>query len=148
MRWEQGADFMEWEVTGYEFPDRIPSGEGFDDDANWLVLSCRKSIGGRWQEGRAACLQTVDVERVVRLLTEYQDGRVHAFSFGGPEPNFYLRLKRIQSPNRHRLTLFFWNESGGESYGAAKEWVKIIDNGELEALRLFWRQVQTDFPVR
>lgn len=145
---KNGRDYIELKIVGYQYPDKLPRGDSFDDDANWLNLYCKKDIDGTFQEGIDPSLQTVDVERVVDLLQNYRDGNTNKITFGGLEPNFWLHLNRTWRKEQHKLTLFFWNERGGEGYSAVKPFIKTIDDRELGDILHFWQQALQKFPVR
>lgn len=142
----QSEDYIQLDISGYEFPNAGPSSTEFNYDANWLVLSCTKCIGGRKQSGAEPCLLTTDVTALLYKLSDYQDGRLSVIHFGGLEPNFALHLCR--KTEGHELQIFFWAEREQETYDAENIFFKMIDDVELSAITEFWFSVSKRFPVR
>lgn len=140
------GDYIQLTVSGYEFPNAGPSPTEFNYDANWLVLSCTKSISNKKLTGAEPCLLTSDVGLLLGKLSQYQKGLLSELHFGGLEPNFSLHLRR--KAEGHELQIFFWAEREGEPYDVENTFCKIIDDAELSTMTEFWLNAKERFPVR
>lgn len=143
-----GNDFIDIRVVGYEFPNITGHGTklDFDYDANWLNLYCNKNIDGIKKFGIEPCILTTDIAKIINLFSDYQTEKINRIDFGGLEPNFEFHL--IRGEQWHKLDILFWAESTGEPYDKVKKFSKIIDNGEFEYIKAFWKKTLKHFPER
>lgn len=141
-----GNNWIDLNVAGYEFPDRTGGSSDFDWDANWLNLYCNKNIDGGHKCGVFPCILTTDAARIIDLLTDYQAEKIDKIEFGGIEPNFAFYLTRLENGNE--LRIFFHLENSGEDYDDVKDFVKIIDDDEIDYIKNFWVQVLENFPIK
>jgi hypothetical protein len=97
MRIDGGAaQYLELHLVGYEFQHAARQSDGFDWDANWLVVAGQASDGERAWSFRDPCLLTTDARRLVAWLELVADGSPQDDALDFLEPN--LEFRRVSSP--------------------------------------------------
>jgi hypothetical protein len=150
----QGTE-LRLDVVGYQFPDAAPEADGFDYDANWLVVAGEVSDGERSWRFRDACLTTVETGELASWLEGIAGHKpvVDELAFTEPiltfswapasvgDPIVHVTFELEARPPWHRMT------------GDREDWgtVSLDFPVSRDALRLAaqdLRSDQTRFPER
>lgn len=123
---------IELTVKGYECSQLSK----YYSDNNWLVLSCRSTIGDKTICGEFPCFMTMELQRLQMLLEQFQSGVLPSVSWNGTEPNFVITLQED-----HMLNIFFDAGNGSNTvtfskYATAQD-VKMLIAFCADSLRLY-----------
>jgi hypothetical protein len=87
---------LQLDVVGYQFPHPRSRDDGFDFDANWLVINGVANDGGREWRFRDPCLLTTEGRALAAWLDAASNGRVELDATSFLEPN--LEFRRVSAP--------------------------------------------------
>jgi hypothetical protein len=87
---------LQLDVAGYQFPHSRSRDEGFDFDANWLVIDGVANDGGREWRFRDPCLLTTEARELTAWLEAVSNGCVELDATSFLEPN--LEFRRVSAP--------------------------------------------------
>ena len=80
----QGNKSIEFTIVNYQYPEKRPSKEGFDYDANWLMCEVKYSDAETNETYKDAYLLTDELADMVEELSEIIDGsEFHGTIFEG-----------------------------------------------------------------
>lgn len=65
----QGNKSIEFTIVNYQYPEKRPSKEGFDYDANWLMCEVKYSNAETNETYKDACLLTDELADMVEELS-------------------------------------------------------------------------------
>ena len=155
MRLDGPNGSLELTIVGYQFPSAVPEVEGFDHDANWLVVAGEVTHGDRSWRFREPCLLTAEADELASWLERMAEGRslVDALDFAEPS----LAFRRASLPDRdHGVRVVFelearppWHRFTGDEGDSGTVWLDIATT--QDALRSAARSLREDlllFPVR
>lgn len=86
----QGNKSIEFTIVNYQYPEKRPSKEGFDYDANWLMCEVKYSDAETNETYKDACLLTDELADMVEELSEILDGSEDGYISDFMEP--YLKV--------------------------------------------------------
>ena len=86
----QGNKSIEFTIVNYQHPEKRPSKEGFDYDANWLMCEVKYSDAETNETYKDACLLTDEPADMVEELSEILDGSEDGYISDFMEP--YLKV--------------------------------------------------------
>ena len=98
----QGNKSIEFTIVNYQYPEKRPSKEGFDYDANWLMCEVKYSDAETNETYKDAYLLTDELADMVEELSEIIDGSEDGYisdfmeSGGIEKSQHYCRRKRQQ----------------------------------------------------
>jgi hypothetical protein len=118
------------DIVGYQFPTRQPDGEGFDWDANWLLIRGTIAAGERCWSFNDPSMTTREAAELVVWLRDVASGAVPPATAGAErgllwftEPNLSVRLES-RAGSVANLAWYFAQDSSppgsSEALGMAK----------------------------
>ncbi len=78
---------IEFNIAGYQFPEREPSFGGFDYDANWLVFEVKYADGKHSEVHQDPSIETSDLVEITESLESIIEGREESYI-----SNFWERI--------------------------------------------------------
>ncbi len=136
-------NYIEIKVIGYEYPViERKNDTGFDYDLNWLMLYVNKRVDDKRVKGIFPCFLTTDIKRFLKLLIDFQSGKVSSLGFGGIEPNFCVEIEQ------GILSVFFYGEDGKEEFPDVKKFVKPVTDHDIQAFISFCKDSMANYPLR
>ena len=82
----QGNKSIEFTIVNYQYPEKRPSKEGFDYDANWLMCEFKYSDAETNETYKDACLLTDELADMVEELSKILDGSEDGYISDFMEP--------------------------------------------------------------
>lgn len=86
----QGNKSIEFTIVNYQYPEKKPSNEGFDYDANWLMCEIKYSDAEANETYKDACLLTDELADMAEELSKILDGSEYGYISNFMEP--YLKV--------------------------------------------------------
>ncbi|MDT9595123.1 hypothetical protein RDV89_18695 [Nocardioides zeae] len=136
-------------VAHYEHPDRtgpLDHHDGYDDDANWLVVDGEVVDGGRRWAFRAPCLTTSEAGALAHWLREAAAGRAPA-RLGFVEPCLGLRIGRQAGGSVH-LTATFASRALPPGEEAPRAVALVVPSAHLRRAAEAWSEHLLAYPER
>ncbi len=107
-----GGKSLVFEVEGYQFPQAQKEPEGFDYDANWLMVKICYSDENGEEEYEDACLLTYELESIIKGFSEIISGKESLYISEFMEP--YLKIVFTKAGDCFLLGMVFvYDTSGG-----------------------------------
>lgn len=94
----QGNKSIEFTIVNYQYPEKRPSKEGFDYDANWLMCEVKYSDAEINETYKDACLLTDELADMVEELSEILDGSEDGYTSDFMEP--YLKVAAARADEK------------------------------------------------
>ena len=94
----QGNKSIEFTIVNYQYPEKSPSKEGFDYDANWLMCEVKYSDAKTNETYKDACLLTDELADMVEELSEILDGSEDGYISDFMEP--YLKVAAARADEK------------------------------------------------
>ena len=94
---------IDFAVIGYQFPDYIVSGEGYDYDANWLLCEMKYAEDDYSRVYRDACLLTYELQELTIAMEKILNKEEDAFISEFMEP--YLRIAIARAEEKVVFTI-------------------------------------------
>ncbi len=123
---------IEISVKGYEIPVLTKSYW----DNNWLIFSCRSTIGDRTIQEEFPCFMTMELQRLQILLEQFQSGELSSVAWNGTEPNLVITLQEDRL-----LNIVFYTKNKGNTvtfnkYATVHD-VKMLIDFCADSLKLY-----------
>lgn len=131
-------------VEGYELPDRVPGPEGYDHDANWLVVRLELTDRQWRTELSIPCLTTTEARELVAWLRAAADGRAQA-RVDFLEPVLAFRLGR-QAGGTAQLRIEVEETTATSDLGQHLD--LVVPSTTLRAAAAAWEDHLAAFPER
>lgn len=155
MRLDGANGSLELSIVGYQFPSAVPEVEGFEHDANWLVIAGEVTDRDRNWQFRGPCLLTAEADELASWLEGMAEGRSFVDALDFTEPN--LTFRRVSLPDRdHGVRVVFelearppWHRFTGDEGDWGTVWLEIPTT--QDALRSAARSLREElllFPAR
>lgn len=153
---------IELDILGYEFPGAVEVEQGWDWEANWLVIRGRIRSADRSWSFTSPCLTTVEAVDVGRWLHRVARGEVDPASdpgLGGRDAGYFVEPNvavRLSAADETEATLVwsFEQESappeatGDQRYRLGFPVELTVARQELAVAVDEWDQALRRFPVR
>ena len=149
MKFQQGDEYLELWVDGYEVQDSKQSNVA-ESDLNWLVLGFSYGeSGGQPRVETDACLTTGELSALIDALWALADGRLRRYESDFLEPILRLELTvKDGAPGKFRLALrYLSGRPEGEGF-AFLNLTETLDAARLAAWRAELTEARRAFPRR
>ena len=133
MKFVNGDRSLAIDVVGYEFPDRVGSGEEYDYDANWLILRGTYSDGKVERIFENSCVLTRELQALAAGLKLMSSGVRDMYQSEFNDPYFEVTAELI-GLNRYLIYASFsmlvaedeWKNFGVECFLSDEELKALI----------------------
>ena len=87
---------IDFSIIGYQFPDYIVSGEGYDYDANWLLCEMKYAEDNFKHVYKDACLLTYELQELTVAMEKILNKEEDAFISEFMEPYLHIAIARAE----------------------------------------------------
>ena len=109
---------IDFNITGYQFPNHRPSSDDFDYDANWLICEITYLEDSLREVYEDACLLTCELDEIIEGLSKVVDGEEGGYISEFLEP--YLRISITNINDNIIITIHFVYEVSDKAWKKRK----------------------------
>ena len=136
---------IDFKVNSYQFPNRHPSDDDYDYDANWLICEIKYSEGDFSEVYCDPCLLTYELQELIESMQKIINYEEDAYISEFMEP--YLKISIVRCEEKLVFTIKFVYDTSGNNWN--KRTVSAEMNEE-EAIQILNELIefQKAFPER
>ena len=136
---------IDFNITGYQFPNHRPSSDDFDYDANWLICEIKYSEDDLNEEYSDPCLLTYELQELTESMQKILNCEEDAYISEFMEP--YLKISIVRCEEKLVFTMQFVYDTTDRNWNTRK--ISSIMNEEVAIQMLNeLTKLQNAFPVR
>ena len=141
----QGNKSIEFTIVNYQYPEKRPSKEGFDYDANWLMCEFKYSDAETNEAHKDACLLTDELADMVEEFSKILDGSEDGYISDFMEP--YLKVVAARADEKIVIIFQFVYDTTEEIWRYRKI-TTLLSKEETTQIVQVLRELMRKYQVR